>query len=112
MRKLVRPSIRSIDEKKTEQITVKAKKTPTTYRTPKMKGGEGDSKYPYQTFREIEYYQELVEKKTNLIVTLLDGSTVEGFLEYFDKNFIRITRENHPNAFLYKSEIKYLRESD
>jgi sRNA-binding regulator protein Hfq len=110
MRKLVRPSIKGIAEKKTDRI--KAERVPVTYRKPKIEEGEEDSKYPYQTFREIEYYQELVEKKTKLIVTLLDGSTVEGFLEYFDKNFIRITRENQPNAFIYKSEIKYLQESD
>lgn len=110
MRKLVRPSIKGIAEKKTDRI--KDKNIPKTYRKPIINEGEEDSKYPYQTFREIEYYQKLVEKKTNLIVTLLDGSTVEGFLEYFDKNFIRITRKNHPNAFLFKSEIKYLRKSD
>jgi len=110
MRKLVRPSIKEIAEKKTDRI--KAKRIPTTHRKRKVEEGEEDSKYPYQTFREIEYYQELVEKKTNLIVTFMDGSTVEGFLEYFDKNFIRITQKNLPNAFIYKSEIKYLQESD
>ena len=110
MRKLVRPSIKDIAEKKADRI--KAKRIPTTYQKRKTEEGEEDSKYPYQTFREIEYYKELVEKKTKLIVTLLDGSTVEGFLEYYDKNFIRITRENLPNAFIYKSEIKYVQESD
>lgn len=33
-----------------------------------------------------------------------------GVLEYYDANFIRLTRKEAPNLFIYKHEIKYISE--
>ena len=35
---------------------------------------------------------------------------MEGRVEFYDANFIRITREGEPNLFLFKHDIKYLYE--
>jgi hypothetical protein len=35
---------------------------------------------------------------------------VEGLVEFYDANFIRITRTGAPNLFLFKHDIKYLYE--
>ena len=41
---------------------------------------------------------------------LADGEMVRGWIEYYDKNMIRLTREDGPNLFIYKHEILYIAE--
>lgn len=43
-------------------------------------------------------------------VKLTDGEEVAGVIEYYDHSFIRLTRADGPNLFIYKHEIKYLTE--
>jgi sRNA-binding regulator protein Hfq len=43
-------------------------------------------------------------------VRLTDGEEVVGTVEYYDQSFIRITRHNAPNLFIFKHEIKYIME--
>ncbi len=43
-------------------------------------------------------------------VRLSDNQEVDGVLEFYDVNFIRLTREEGPNLFLFKHDIKYLYE--
>ena len=65
---------------------------------------------PEQTFQEVKYLKELIEKSTPVRVKMVDGEQVEGTIEYYDKRFIRVTREGKPNLFIFKHEIKYLEE--
>ena len=68
------------------------------------------SKAPAQTFAEVEYLKELVEKRTRLRVKLTSDEEVEGVLEYWDAGFIRLTRDDGPNLFIFKDRIKYFLE--
>ena len=43
-------------------------------------------------------------------VKMFDGEEVEGTIEYYDKSFIRLTRDGKPNLFIFKHDIKYLVE--
>jgi host factor-I protein len=43
-------------------------------------------------------------------VKMVDGEEVQGTIEYYDKSFIRITRDGQPNLFIFKHDIKYLME--
>ena len=65
---------------------------------------------PEQTFEEIRYLKRLIEKKTPVEVKLSDNQTVAGVVEYYDQRFIRITRTDGPNLFIFKHDIKYLYE--
>ena len=40
----------------------------------------------------------------------VDGEVVSGWIEYYDKNFIRVTRDKAPNIFVFKDKIKYIFE--
>ena len=42
---------------------------------------------------------------------LTDNSELKGTIEFYDASFIRLTREDGPNLFLYKHDIKYLYEA-
>ena len=65
---------------------------------------------PETTFREAEYIDRLSKSRTPVIVKLIDGEEIRGWIEYYDKDIIRITRETQPNLFIYKSRVKYLYE--
>jgi sRNA-binding regulator protein Hfq len=43
-------------------------------------------------------------------VRLRNSEEVQGVVEYYDANFIRLTRSGEANLFIYKSDIKYLEE--
>jgi host factor-I protein len=65
---------------------------------------------PETTFRETEYIDKLSKNKTPVVVKLIDGEEVRGWIEYYDKDIIRITRNVLPNLFIYKSRVKYRKE--
>ena len=65
---------------------------------------------PETTFREAEYIDRLSKTRTPVVVKLIDGEEVRGWIEYYDKDIIRITRDTQPNLFIYKNRVKYLYE--
>ena len=60
--------------------------------------------------REAEYLRHLAEEKTKIVVHLVTGETFQGFIEYYDRRFIRLTRQGAPNLFIFKQDIKYFSE--
>jgi len=72
--------------------------------------GTSKTKAPEQTFEEVRYLRNLSEKRVTVRARLTDNSEVEGIVEFYDLDFIRLTREGQPNLFLYKHDIKYLYE--
>jgi len=68
------------------------------------------TKAPEQTFEETKYLRRLAETQTRVRIRLSDNQEVEGIVEFYDANFIRLTRQGDPNLFLFKHDIKYLYE--
>jgi host factor-I protein len=75
-----------------------------------LKGRSGKTPPPEDTFEEAAYLKMLGEKQKSVTVKLNDGETVRGWIEYYDKNMIRLTREGAPNLFIFKHEIMYIAE--
>ena len=67
---------------------------------------------PEETNEEAAYLKALGEKQKPVQVKLMDGETVRGWIEYYDKNMIRLTREGAPNLFIFKHEIMYIAEDN
>ena len=65
---------------------------------------------PYETGKESEYLASLGERKTPVTVKLQDGRTVRGWIEYYDEEILRLTRDKEPNLFIYKHQITYIVE--
>jgi host factor-I protein len=61
---------------------------------------------PTDTFAESYYYLKQMNKKTPMAVVYTDGSTVEGYVEWYDRNCIKLNRDNAPNLLIYKSSIR------
>jgi host factor-I protein len=73
-------------------------------------GKISNTKAPEQTFEEVKYLKRLIEDRVPVRVRLSDNQEVDGIVEFYDTNFIRLTREGEPNLFLFKHDIKYLYE--
>lgn len=65
---------------------------------------------PDETFEEASYLKALGEKQKAVTVKLLGGEVVRGWVEYYDRNMIRLTREGAPNLFIFKHEIMWISE--
>jgi hypothetical protein len=68
------------------------------------------TKAPEQTFEEVKYLRYLIDKAIPVRIRLSSNEEVVGVIEFYDSNFIRVTRHDAPNLFLYKHDIKYLYE--
>ena len=75
-----------------------------------MAGKVSKTKAPDQTLEEVQYLKHLIDERIPIRVRLTGNEEVEGIVEFYDARFIRITREDQPNLFLFKHDIKYLYE--
>ena len=65
---------------------------------------------PEETSEETAYLKSLSDKQRPVSIKLADGEIVQGWIEYYDKNMVRLTREGKPNLFIFKHEIAYIAE--
>jgi len=73
-------------------------------------GKHGRTPPPEETFEEAAFLKLLGEKQKPVLIKLMDGQVVQGWIEYYDKNMVRLTREGAPNLFIFKHEIMYISE--
>ena len=64
------------------------------------------------THQEAAYLKMLGEKQHPVRLKLMDGSVVCGWIEYYDRRMLRLTREGQPNLFIFKHEIVYIAEDN
>ncbi|MFB0564838.1 MAG: RNA chaperone Hfq [Candidatus Aminicenantaceae bacterium] len=89
-RKLIRPNLSEIKEKMQKESS-KKKTHPQ-----------------FETYAENYYYLKQMNKKTPMAVVFQDGQILEGYIEWYDKNCIKLNRTDAPNLLVYKNSIKYL----
>ncbi len=65
---------------------------------------------PESTNEEAAYLKRLAEKQSPIALKLVDGEVLRGFIEYYDRNMLRLTRQGKPNLFIFKHQIAYLTE--
>jgi host factor-I protein len=65
---------------------------------------------PGETGQEALYLRSLSERQVIVQIKLRDGEVVRGWIEYFDDSMLRLTREGHPNLFIYKNQIRTISE--
>jgi len=63
---------------------------------------------PDTTNAENFYYVKQMQTKTPMVIVLRDGEVLHGTLEWYDKNCLKLTRDEGPNLLVFKSYIKYL----
>lgn len=97
-RKLIRPT--------------RAETASRTRDTPNTRGlsttGRGKSLPPDQTSAETFYYIKQMGAKTPMVVVLMDGEILRGWVEWYDRACIKLNRERGPNLLLMKHAIRYM----
>jgi host factor-I protein len=80
-------------------------------RSERPMGAQGGKKLapPEQTNAENFYYQKQMQSRTPMVIVLRDGEEIHGIIEWYDRNCIKVNRENgEPNLMIYKPAIKYM----
>jgi len=71
---------------------------------------KGKTPPPDDTHQETAYLKALGENQTPVSIKLMDGDVFRGWIEYYDRRMVRLTREGAPNLFIFKHEIAYIAE--
>ena len=95
-RKLIRPNLAELKDSMTTANRAKRRK-----QVP-----------PEQTNAESYYYLKQMQGKTPMVVVLEDGESVNGIIEWYDKNCIKVNREKEPNLLIMKDRIKYMYKAE
>ena len=85
-RKLIRPDVR-----KEPSRSVRRKQSP-----------------PEQTNAEEFYYLKQMAARTAMVIVLTNGEELRGWIEWYDKNSLKLNRQREPNLMILKHNIRYI----
>jgi host factor-I protein len=104
-RKLIRPSL-STPPPRTEPVSERRERLERTDRmhsNAPRRNGPGET-----THAENYYYQKQIQSKTPVVVVLKDGEQVQGLIEWYDKNCIKVNRNSGSALLIYKPSVRYI----
>jgi sRNA-binding regulator protein Hfq len=67
---------------------------------------------PDVTNAENFYYLKQMSAKTPMVIIMTDGEEIRGCIEWYDRNCLKVNRDNAPNLLIQKHCIKYLFKED
>jgi len=79
-------------------------------RSPQKKSRGGRKPPLDKTFLETQYLIQLVKHKTPVVIKLKSNEVVRGYIQYYDKTFVRVTCPDGSRLFIFKKDIKYFYE--
>jgi sRNA-binding regulator protein Hfq len=65
---------------------------------------------PDVTNQEDMYIASVKEARNTLVIKLRGGEEVQGWIEYYDRDCIKIRRDNPPHLLIRKDSIVYMYE--
>jgi host factor-I protein len=99
-RKLFRPTL---TEMKEPHVSSARTHSSTTGPQPHKKPAP-----PEQTHAENFYWIKQMQARTPVVIVMGDGENLQGIVEWYDKDCIKLTRTGSPNLLIYKRFIKYI----
>ena len=63
---------------------------------------------PAETSAKIYYYKKQIDSHTKMRILLQDNEEVEGTIEWYDRDALKINRKDAPNIMLLEHNIKYM----
>jgi RNA chaperone Hfq len=63
---------------------------------------------PEKTHAENFYYQKQIQSKTPVAIVLRDGAQLQGVIEWYDRNCIKVDCKGASGVLIYKSAIRYI----
>jgi host factor-I protein len=67
---------------------------------------------PESTNAENFYYLKQMNSKTPMVIVMTDGEEIRGWIEWYDKNCLKVNRDGAPNLLIQKHCIKYCFKQD
>lgn len=98
-RKLIRPSLMTPHR---SEPNSEPRLTSSEQRFPKR----GNA--PEQTHAEAFYFQKQMQGRTPMVVVLKNGEEIQGWIDWYDRNCVKINRSGQPNLLIYKQSIRYM----
>jgi sRNA-binding regulator protein Hfq len=99
-RKLIRPSLPA--PTRSSETNGERRLTSAEQRLPKR------GTAPESTHAESFYFQKQMQGRTPMVIVLKDGEEIHGWIEWHDRNCIKVNRNGQPNLLLYKQSIRYM----
>jgi host factor-I protein len=81
-------------------------------RPTKPRGDPRQTSPPEQTNAENFYYLKQMQSKVSMSIVLRDGEVLKGVIEWYDKDCLKVNREDAPNLVVFKSNIKYMHKAE
>jgi sRNA-binding regulator protein Hfq len=103
-----------IEERRLEPLIRKPARNPVETRDPNRRPPASGKKSapPDQTNAEQFYYSKQMQGKTHMVVVLMDGEQLEGVIEWYDRECLKLNRVGAPNLLLFKRCIKYMYKAE
>jgi host factor-I protein len=113
-RKLIRTTLAEVKEREMQaqqarRIVPEPRPEPTTpHPHPHQPVGQKKKIPPEQTNAESFYYKKQMDAHTPMVLVLRDNEELRGTIEWYDKNSIKLHRDEGPNLLILKHNIKYM----
>ena len=113
-RKLIRTTLAEVKEREMQaqqarRIVPEPRPEPTTPSPhPHQPAGQKKKIPPEQTNAESFYYKKQMDAHTPMVLVLRDNEELRGTIEWYDKNSIKLHRDEGPNLLILKHNIKYM----
>ena len=113
-RKLIRTTLAEVKEREMQaqqarRIVPEPRPEPTTPSPhPHQPAGQKKKIPPEQTNAESFYYKKQMDAHTPMVLVLRDNEELRGTIEWYDKNSIKLHRNEGPNLLILKHNIKYM----
>src|SRR6266481_1240461 len=104
-RKLIRPSL-STSPPRTEPVAERRERLERTDRAPSQSNKRVTP--PEPTNAENFYHQKQMQSKTPVVIVLRDGEEIQGLIEWYDRNCLKIIRNGGSHLLIYKPAIRYI----
>lgn len=65
-----------------------------------------------KTFAEEFYYRKQMQNRTPMVVHLVGGEKVRGWIEWYDRDCLKVNREGAPNLLVMKRYVVYMYKAE
>jgi sRNA-binding regulator protein Hfq len=77
-------------------------------KSPASRGARRRPNPPERTNAEEFYYLKQMAAKTPMVVMLDNGDELRGWIEWYDKDALKLNRNDGPNLLILKHNIRYM----
>jgi sRNA-binding regulator protein Hfq len=110
-RKLIRTTLAEVKEREMQAQQARRivpEPPPSPPPQPQQAIGQKKKIPPEQTNAESFYYKKQMDAHTPMVLVLRDNEELRGTIEWYDKNSIKLHRNEGPNLLILKHNIKYM----